>query len=118
MPILPVGHIPELNRIAGIETWLGHGRRVEVPLTHDTCAAGALRPERMRHHIVGVQAEQHVRKDRVVIDAVQLFAGDVTQRRAGGMTIGCHAVEGRVQRHIAAQERPLHQVIPAAGRRR
>src|SRR6266511_630771 len=46
VPILPVGHIPELNRIAWIEASLGHGGWVEVPFAHDPRATDTLRPER------------------------------------------------------------------------
>ncbi len=73
VPVLPVRHVPELHGVVGAELRTRQLGGVEVPLADVDRPVRRLRPERVHHHVVGVQAEEHVGEDRVVVDAPRVF---------------------------------------------
>ena len=62
LPVLAVGHVPELDRTAGGEVRLGDRLRMKEPLADDARAIRALGLGPMDKDIVGVEAEKQVGK--------------------------------------------------------
>src|SRR5207244_9967158 len=73
VPVLAVGPFPEVDPLCGVE--LGSRERVwmEKPVAGDAGAPRRLRPERVEHHVVGVEADEEIRENRVVVNAPWLF---------------------------------------------
>ena len=65
----------------GVEARLGHRLRLEEPLAHDLGAAGAARPQRVHHHVVGVERDEQVGEEREVEDVALLVLGQPGDRR-------------------------------------
>src|SRR6266852_9915444 len=81
-PVLLVGEVPELHRIAGIEVRPGDGLGRERPGALDRGPVGGDRDQPVRHHVVRVQAEQHVREDVDVDDGAQALCVEPAERHA------------------------------------
>src|ERR1700758_2869522 len=67
-PVLTIGNVPEFNRILGLEVRLGDFGRMEMPFAGNIRTIHGTRPERVGHHVIRMQAQQQIRKDRIVIN--------------------------------------------------
>ena len=81
-PVLAIDQIPEVHCVAGVEVWLLHHVRVEVPIAFDRRVSRASGPESMDHEIVRVKAVEHVRDDKVVVDTAPVFLRHPLERRS------------------------------------
>src|SRR5206468_4869901 len=73
VPILFVSHVPKLNRVLRPEIFSAERVWMKKPIAHNQRPLWRLRPELMHHHIIGMQTQQHVRKDRVIKHSVFRF---------------------------------------------
>src|SRR3989454_4042628 len=80
-PVLPIDQVPEVDRVAGVEVWLLHPARIEVPIAFNRGVRRASGPESMDHEIVRMKTEEHVREDEVIVDAVPIFLRHPLQGR-------------------------------------
>src|SRR3989475_3830276 len=114
VPVLPVGHVPEPHPAPG--TGLRRAERVgvEQPLAGDARARGPVGPERVKHHVVRMQAEQQVREDRVEVGAVQVRSRQLSHRHAARAAAEREAPALAGDRHIAAEEGAVHEIVLAA----
>ena len=78
VPVLTVRQIPEGKCIVRVETRLCHRVGMKQPIAHDFRPANPAWQEHVRHHVVGVAAQQQVRQNRIEIDVAALLA-----RRSG-----------------------------------
>ena len=71
---------------------------------------------RVPHCVVGEQGEEQVREDRVVVDAAAVVLGQRAHRlRARGLPAEREALPRRLDRHVAAEDRALGEIVrPAA----
>src|SRR2546423_4885391 len=53
-PVLAIGDVPELDGIVDLRVRPGELVRMEVPLADDLGAVVRARPERVRHHVIGM----------------------------------------------------------------
>ena len=97
-----------------VEPWLRERVGVEQPLAGDVRAVGRLGPERVEHHVVGVQREQQIGKDRVEVDPVAVLRGQVPHRRPTRPPGERQAPAGGGDHHVPAQIGPLEQIVFAA----
>src|SRR3989441_10324676 len=115
VPVLAVRLVPEPPRVVGSERGITKRVGVEQPLAADASAAGAVRPQGMEHHVVRVQREQQVREDRIEVDAVQILRREWADGRPAGPSAHRQAPAFLRNDHVAAQERPVEQIVLAAG---
>src|SRR2546422_1070500 len=80
-PVLAIDQVPEVDRVAGVEVWLLHHARIEVPIAFNRGVRRASGPESMDHEIVRMKTEEHVREDEVIVDAVPIFLRHPLQGR-------------------------------------
>src|SRR5215813_2522507 len=52
VPVLPVGHVPELDAVIRVEGGVAQGGRVEEPRAADEGAVRPARPQGVEHHVV------------------------------------------------------------------
>ena len=83
LPVLPVGQVPELDRVARVEIRLRHRLGREVPLAGHQRPPRRLRPDHVGHQVVRVQAEEQVRPDHEVVDPLQVLGLDPRHQRPG-----------------------------------
>ena len=110
VPVLAVRHVPELDRIARDRSPARRACRDGRATRRRSASGPAQRPERVHHHVVGVEAQQHVREDRVIVDALRSSAG----RSPTGVRTACRSSQRRravAERHVAAEERAVAQVV-------
>src|SRR3989442_6430034 len=50
-PVLAIDQVPEVHRVAGVEAWLHHHIRIEVPIAFNRGMGLASGPESMDHEI-------------------------------------------------------------------
>ena len=68
MVVLPVGQVPELDRAADVEARPAQSVRLDVQVAHDPRPVGRDRPRLVRQDVVGVNADDEVRPQDVVVD--------------------------------------------------
>src|SRR5438093_10857556 len=73
VPVLPVDLVPKLDRVVRIEITPLERLRMKKPIAQYQRPLWRLRLELMHHHIIGMQTQQHVRKDRVIKHSVFHF---------------------------------------------
>ena len=85
VPVLAVREIPEGDGVVGAEGGAGDGVGMEMPLADDLGAIHGSGPEGVGHHVVGMETEEQIGKDRVVVDAAVFLGGQAGEagRSAG-----------------------------------
>src|SRR5206468_11912962 len=73
VPILFVSHVPKLNRVLRPEIFSAERVWMKKPIAHNQRPLWRVRPELMHHHVFGMQAEQHIREDRIIEDLLQIL---------------------------------------------
>src|SRR3954471_19801422 len=63
-PVFAVRRVPELDRVVYLRVRLRELARMEMPLADDLRAIVRARPQRVRHHVVRMQAQEQIRVDR------------------------------------------------------
>ena len=116
-PVLPVGQVPEVDGIGRVEAGPLERLGRERPRALDQRAVRRERHQPVRHDVVRVQAEQHVREDREVDDRAQLIRGQAAKRHAATVPVERHGRRAVAQRHPAADPRPAGRVVLATARR-
>ncbi len=103
-PVLPVDGVPEVDGVAGIEVLARHRLGLEEPLAGHLGPVGGQRPERVQHHVVGMERDERVREEREVVDGVHVLLVESGDRRAvGGVAVaGAHRLGVLVEGHRAA----------------
>src|SRR3972149_4242225 len=81
-PILAVDEIPELDRILRVEVRPCDRRRIKVELALDRRSTRRERPRPMNHQEVGMEAEEQVREQDVVVDPPQILLRHPAKRGA------------------------------------
>ena len=67
-PVFAIGEIPEFDSVIALEIRFGHLVRMKVPFADDFRAIRRFGPQRVDHHVIGMEAQKQVRVDRVVVD--------------------------------------------------
>src|SRR3972149_8700384 len=80
MPILAIGDIPEPNAVFGMKVCAAKTIRMKQPLTMDNALRWRLRPDRMEHHVIRMQTEQHIRRKGIVIHTLMIFLRKLSDR--------------------------------------
>jgi hypothetical protein len=117
VPVLLVGDVPEVDGVGGREVGERQGLRGEQPLALDAGAVGADRLDAVGEHVVGVEAEQEVRAQAVVVDAAGLLGGQTGEHAAAAAAVEGHGLGVRHELHRAADPGAGAVEVPAAGRR-
>src|SRR5437773_9077601 len=108
VPILFVGHVPKLNRVLRPEIFSTERVWMKKPIAHNQRSLWRLRPELMHHHVFGMQAEQHVREDRIIKNLLKIL--ELADERSARVSAHAHALP-RVDLHESAEERPFPQLV-------
>jgi len=87
------------------------------PRTHDFVRSARSAPW-CGHHVIGMQAQEQRRKDRVVVDAIKVVAVDVADGRPLRFSVRRQAAAGMAQFGVSSEKRSRRQVVAPAVRRR
>src|SRR6266852_2635403 len=79
-PILAIDQIPKVHRVAGVEVWLFHHVRIEVPIALDRRVRRTSWPEAVDHEVVRVQTEEHVGEHEIVVDTTTVVLRHPSER--------------------------------------
>ncbi len=109
-PVLPVGEVPELDRVGRVGVGID-----QVPGALDGGAVDVEGRQAVRHHVVGVRRDQQVGQQADVLDPSRVGTGD---RRAAGRAGERHRGHALAQQHRPADPRARQVVVVAGGRRR
>ena len=114
VPVLLVGDVPEVHRVARVEPRRVHRLGREGPGALDPGPVRGQRGEPVRHHVVRVQAEQDVGEDLDVDDGPQPLGVQVPQRHPVAGAVQRHGGHAVAQVHPAADPGPGGRVVLAA----
>src|SRR5262249_55489154 len=73
VPVLFVGQVPELDRVRWFEMFSAERVWMKKPIAHDQRFVRRLGPKLVHHHVFGMQAEKHVREDRIIEYALKIL---------------------------------------------
>ena len=113
VPVFPVGGVPELDRVVGLEIRRVPRVGMEQPFAHDPRPVRSRRPQPVRHHVVGVEAQQEVREDRIVVDALEVLFGKLADRLRARPPAHRHAAALLGEHHVSPEERALDEIVVA-----
>ena len=84
------------------------------PLAYHTRLLRRDRPDGIEHGVVRMQAQHHRGEQGVVERATPIFGGQRAKRQCTGAAGHRRALVRRLDLHVAAQERPVDQIVGAA----
>src|SRR5215212_2846781 len=113
-PVLSVGQVPELDRVRRIEPLSLDRLASEEPLALHGGSARSDGPEAVRHHVVGVGADQEVGEELVVVHLPLLSLREVRQPRGEALARELHGLGVILELHGPAEPDPPRLVVLAA----
>src|SRR5215212_9343190 len=116
-PVLPVGQVPELDRVRRIETFTLDYLPREQPLALNGGPTRGKGPEAVRHHVVGVGTDEEVGEELVVVNLPLLSVRKVRQPRGETLPRERHGLGVILELHGPAEPDPPRLVVLAALRR-
>jgi len=116
-PVLTVGQIPEVDGVGRIEVGLGRNVLRKRPCALDMCPVGCERCHHVRHHVVGMQADEQVGVADEVHDGAQLVLREALDRHATAGPGERHGLRALDDRHPATHPGAAEFEVLTAGRR-
>src|SRR5438552_8406687 len=104
VPVLPIYHVPEFDRVLRPEVLPLKSLGVEKPIAQDQRPRWRLWLQLMYHHVVRMQTQQHVWKNGIIKNEAEIFVAEISHRQRACAAAHRQALVAR-DPHQAAKER-------------